>query len=160
MMSHARLSFACLTQINGSVGEVSYNIMKLRQRLAPYIGTKQWKVPHFGNGSPSTVAALTDTSMKSGARVRSSSRCIEKAERQRSPLAARARPSTLGWCVGLVKSWALIGRGFQGPRVESEATRCRRDGLGHSWRKQAEAITWTSEEGYYGKACIQVADSC
>ena len=66
------------------------------------------------------AAALTDTSMKSGARVTSSSRCIEKAERQRFPLEARTRSLTLEWCVGLVKSSALIGRGCQGPRVESE----------------------------------------
>ena len=73
------------------------------------MGTKQWKAPHFGNGWPSAAAALTDTSMKSGARVRSWSQCIEKAVRQRFLLGARTRSSTLEWCVGLVKSSALIG---------------------------------------------------
>ena len=69
-----------------------------------------------------SAAALTDMSMKSGARVTSSSRCIEKAERQRFPLEARTRSSTLEWCAGLVKSSASIGRGCQGPRVESEVS--------------------------------------
>src|ERR1022692_2462793 len=90
------------------------------------MGTKQWKVPRFGNGWPSTAAALTDTSMKSGAKVRSWSRCIEKAARQRSLLEARTRSSMLEWCVRLVKSSALIGRGCQGPRVESEDQGCSR----------------------------------
>jgi hypothetical protein len=63
--------------------------------------------------------------MKSGAMVRSWSQCIEKAERQRFPLGARTRSSTLEWRVGLVKSSALIGLGCQDLRVESEATRCR-----------------------------------
>ena len=62
--------------------------------------------------------------MKSGTKVRSSSRCIEKAARRRCLLEARTRTSTLGWCGRLVKNSALIGRNCQGRRVESEATRC------------------------------------
>jgi hypothetical protein len=57
------------------------------------------------------------------AKVRSSSQCIEKAARRRCLLEAHTRSSTLGWCVRLVKSLALIGRNCQGRRVESEATR-------------------------------------
>jgi len=49
---------------------------------------------------------------------------IEKAARRRCLLEARTRSSTLGWCVRLVKSLALIGRNCQGRRVESKATRC------------------------------------
>ena len=88
------------------------------------MGAKQWKAPHFGNGWLSVVVALIDTNMRSGATVRSSSRCIEKAARRRCLLEARTRSSTLGWCVRLVKSLALIGRNCQGRRVEFEATRC------------------------------------
>jgi hypothetical protein len=92
------------------------------------------------------AAALTDTSTKSGAMVTSSSRCVEKAERQRFPLAARTRSSTLEWCVGLVKSSALIGRGCQGPRVESEATRYTVSAL-----KSRKMLEWAVTVSYHGR---------
>ena len=47
---------------------------------------------------------------ESGAKVRSSSRCIEKAARRRCLSEARTRTSTLGWCGRLMKNSALIGR--------------------------------------------------
>ena len=127
----------CLTEINGSVREFLHygdaSSEAEAQRLDAilsykityrYMGAKQWKALHFGNGWLSAAAVLTDTSMKSGAKVRSSSPCIEKAARRRSLLEARIRSSTLGWYVKLVKSLALIGRNCQGRRIESEATRC------------------------------------
>jgi hypothetical protein len=50
------------------------------------MGAKQWKAPHFGNGWPSAAAVLTDTNMKSEAKVRSSSQCIEKGHKAEVPL--------------------------------------------------------------------------
>jgi hypothetical protein len=52
--------------------------------------------------------------MKVGAKVRSSSRCVENAARRRSLLEAPSRSSTLGWCVRLLNSSALIGPSMLG----------------------------------------------
>ena len=56
-----------------------------------------------------------------GHKKRGEGQVIEKAARRRFLLEAPTRSSTLGWCVRLVKSSALIGRNCRGRRVESEA---------------------------------------
>ena len=89
----------CLTEINGSVREFLHygdaSSEAEAQRLDAilsykityrYMGAKQWKALHFGNGWLSAAAVLTDTNMKSEAKVRSSSQCIEKGHKAEVPL--------------------------------------------------------------------------
>ncbi len=95
----------------------------------------EWRAEHSGNSCRRKAVGLTIVSIRSAARVRSWSRCIEKDGRRRRLLVVRARSSIRATCVGSVRNSASTGPSCLDHRAGCEA----RSRLGSSFRHASQS---------------------